>query len=95
MFYTMPQDPMQEHVAQELWNRLWRYHKPTQMWLMRDNTYAEPAQIGNEAERGYYVVFDYNVWKKVKKESVVRYEDLDNPTNPGRGVQRSFAPGGV
>jgi len=48
------------------------------MWLTRDSNYHEPISIGQEAERGYYIFFDYQSWKKVRREFVLRYADLDD-----------------
>jgi CCR4-NOT transcription complex subunit 2 len=78
IFYSMPRDVMQEVVAAELTNRNWRYHKVERMWLTRDVNYHEPISIGQEAERGYYIFFDYQSWKKVRREFVLRYADLDD-----------------
>ncbi|KAJ5911969.1 uncharacterized protein N7473_001272 [Penicillium subrubescens] len=79
IFYSMPRDIMQELVAEELMGRKWRYHKLERCWLTRDETYPGPVDVERGvSERGVYLLWDHTSWKKVRREFILRYEDLDN-----------------
>ncbi|KAJ5780323.1 hypothetical protein N7457_005483 [Penicillium paradoxum] len=89
IFYSMPRDIMQELVAEELMGRKWRYHKLERCWLTRDETYPGPVDVERGVtERGVYLLWDPTSWKKVRREFILRYEDLDNRLDPNRGVAR-------
>lgn len=63
----MPRDIMQELVAEELMGRKWRYHKIERAWLTRDDTYPNPVEVERGiSERGVYLWWDTNSWKKVR-----------------------------
>lgn len=67
IFYSMPRDIMQELVAEELMGRKWRYHKIERAWLTRDDTYPNPVEVERGiSERGVYLWWDTNSWKKVR-----------------------------
>ena len=86
MFYSMPRDYMQVLVAQELMERKWRYHIHEQMWMMRDDSVGGYAVSDDKsAEQGYYIWWDKNVWKKVRRAYTLRYADLDDMPNVGGG----------
>ncbi|KAJ5422304.1 hypothetical protein N7491_010749 [Penicillium cf. griseofulvum] len=89
IFYSMPRDIMQELVAEELMGRKWRYHKLERCWLTRDETYPGPVDVERGVtERGVYLLWDSSAWKKVRREFILRYEDLDNRLDPNRGAAR-------
>jgi len=44
-------------------NRNWRWHKKLKLWLTKDGEMV-PQPIGPGIERGYYVVWDPNTWRK-------------------------------
>ncbi|KAJ6030585.1 hypothetical protein N7460_010851 [Penicillium canescens] len=89
IFYSMPRDIMQELVAEELMGRKWRYHKLERCWLTRDETYPGPVDVERGvSERGVYLLWDPASWKKIRREFILRYEDLDNRLDPNRGVTR-------
>ncbi|OXV11696.1 hypothetical protein Egran_00540, partial [Elaphomyces granulatus] len=95
IFYSMPRDIMQELVAEELMGRKWRYHKVERCWLTRDDTYPGPVDVERGvSERGVYLWWDAPTWKKIRREFILRYEDLDNRLDPNRGISRtvSFPP---
>ena len=96
VFYSMPRDYMQVLVGQELMERKWRYHMREQMWMMRDESTPPPAQDdARTSEQGYYIWWDKNVWKKVRRAYTLRYEDLDEmPSMGNRRVQPGYS-GGV
>jgi CCR4-NOT transcription complex subunit 2 len=82
MFYSMPRDYMQVLVAQELMERKWRYHMHEQMWMMRDeNSGGYAYNDDRSSEQGYYIWWDKNVWKKVRRAYTLRYADLDDMPN--------------
>ncbi|QMW30000.1 hypothetical protein G4B84_005335 [Aspergillus flavus NRRL3357] len=89
IFYSMPRDIMQEVVAEELMGRKWRYHKIERCWLTRDETYPGPVDVERGvSERGIYLIWDPATWKKIRREFILRYEDLDNRMDPNRGLAR-------
>ncbi len=78
IFYSMPRDIMQELVAEELVGRRWRYHIKEKMWLTRDENSTAPQEVEPKvSEVGYYVWWDWRNWRRIRKQFVLRYEDLD------------------
>ncbi|KAK5806212.1 hypothetical protein VI817_000470 [Penicillium citrinum] len=89
IFYSMPRDITQELVAEELMGRKWRYHKLERCWLTRDETYPGPMDVERGvSERGVYLLWDPASWKKIRREFILRYEDLDNRLDPNRAMNR-------
>ncbi|KAL4807078.1 hypothetical protein BDV18DRAFT_136836 [Aspergillus unguis] len=89
IFYSMPRDVMQEVAAEELMGRKWRYHKIERCWLTRDEAYPGPRDIERGvSEQGVYLLWDPATWKKVRREFILRYEDLDNRMDPNRTLSR-------
>lgn len=79
IFYSSPKDLLQELVADELIGRKWRFHKGENMWVTRDENYPAPAEMEREiSEQGFYIWWDWKGWKKVRRQYILRYEDLDN-----------------
>ncbi|KAJ5907626.1 hypothetical protein N7495_000308 [Penicillium taxi] len=92
IFYSMPRDIIQELVAEELMGRKWRYHKLERCWLTRDETYPGPVDVERGvSERGVYLLWDPTTWKKIRREFCLRYDDLDNRLDLGRGLSRPVA----
>jgi CCR4-NOT transcription complex subunit 2 len=84
IFYSMPRDLMQVLVAEELIGRRWRYHKGEKMWLTRDESHELPREVEpGISEVGYYLWWDEKQWKKVRKQHLLRYEDLENDGDSG------------
>ena len=82
IFYDSPRDLTQEFVADELVGRKWRFHKGEKMWVTRDETYNSPVEVERGvSESGFYVWWDWKSWKKVRRQYVLRYEDLDDRAN--------------
>ncbi|GFF55703.1 NOT2 family protein [Aspergillus lentulus] len=89
IFYSMPRDIVQELAAEELMGRKWRYHKIERCWLTRDETYPGPVDVEPRvSERGVYLIWDPTTWKKIRREFILRYEDLDNRLDHNRGLAR-------
>ncbi|KKK17980.1 hypothetical protein P175DRAFT_0299800 [Aspergillus ochraceoroseus IBT 24754] len=89
IFYSMPRDIMQEVVAEELMGRKWRYHKIERCWLTRDEAYPGPVDVDRGvSERGVYLLWDPASWKKIRREFILRYEDLDNRMDANRSLSR-------
>ncbi|KAL2040439.1 hypothetical protein N7G274_006882 [Stereocaulon virgatum] len=65
IFYTQPQDILQEFAASELTVRNWRFHKGHQMWLTKNPSLGEPINMGPEKENGSYIFFNHNAWEKM------------------------------
>ena len=94
VFYTMPRDYMQIMVAQELMERKWRYHIQLKQWLMRDESTNPPVVLEDKvSEQGYYIFWDTEVWKKIRRPFTLRYEDLDD--QPSIGGRRLAGQAGV
>ncbi|KMP06358.1 VIP2 protein [Coccidioides immitis RMSCC 3703] len=92
IFYSMPRDIMQELVAEELMGRKWRYHKIERAWLTRDDSYPNPVEVERGiSERGVYLWWDTATWKKVRREFILRYADLDNRLDPARNFMRGMS----
>lgn len=75
IFYTKPNNYLQELASKQLNSRNWRFHKDLQLWLTKDSN-VEPIPQGNQSERGIYIFFDPSSWEKVKKEFVLQYLSL-------------------
>ncbi|KAK4176700.1 putative general negative regulator of transcription subunit [Triangularia setosa] len=76
IFYSCPRDFKQQLAAVELMNRNWRWHKRLQLWLTKDDQLV-PQTLSPNAERGYYIVWDKDVWRKERRELTLHYADLD------------------
>ena len=44
-------------------SRNWRWHKKLQVWLTKDE-HMTPQILSPNHERGYYIVWDTNNWRK-------------------------------
>lgn len=77
IFYTQPRDKLQEHAAQELTARNWRFHKSLGLWLTKEPG-IEPQLRTSSMERGTYVFWDSGRWERVKKIFELYYEDLED-----------------
>ena len=93
VFYSMPRDYMQVLVGQELMERKWRYHMREQMWMMRDeNSQGYAYNEDRTSEQGYYIWWDKNLWKKVRRAYTLRYEDLEDvPSVSNRRVPQGMS----
>lgn len=76
IFYAMPRDFMQEWAVQVLYDRGWRFHKDTKVWLTIDSE-APPTVRTPTYERGMFVYFDISSWEKIKKEFIITPDQLD------------------
>lgn len=65
IFYTMPLDALQQHAANALYGREWRYHKDLRVWVHRPGPEASRT---TGVERGVFTYFDTAQWKKQQKE---------------------------
>ncbi|KAK7541991.1 uncharacterized protein J3D65DRAFT_612213 [Phyllosticta citribraziliensis] len=77
IFYQNPRDVIQEVAAQELWNRDWRWHKELRQWMMKDQNFPQPQRLSDKQERGCYIFFDVNNWRRERRELLLDYEHLD------------------
>lgn len=69
IFYQYPRDIHQEIAAGELYSRDWRWHKELRQWMMKDPNFGAPMRINEKQERGYYVFFDVNNWRRERVSS--------------------------
>ncbi|KIW05853.1 hypothetical protein, variant [Verruconis gallopava] len=83
IFYDHPRDIAQELAAQQLYKRDWRWHKVMRCWMMKDpnqqmHGYGQgPIRLSDKSERGMYIFFDINNWRRERKEIVLNFDDLD------------------
>lgn len=76
IFYSCPRDYKQQLAAMELMSRNWRWHKRLQLWLTKDEQLV-PQTLSVNTERGYYIVWDKDLWRKERRELTLHYADLD------------------
>lgn len=77
IFYTMPKDVLQEHAANALFKRDWRWHTELRQFMQKDATNAQqPTRISDKEERGYYIFFDVNSWRRERREFVLNYDHM-------------------
>ncbi|PHH65331.1 hypothetical protein CDD81_2743 [Ophiocordyceps australis] len=82
IFYSCPTDAKQQLAAVELHSRNWRWHKKLQIWLTKDE-HMTPQILSPNHERGFYIVWDTNNWRKDRREFTLHYGDLDTALNQG------------
>ncbi|KAF8464024.1 hypothetical protein BDZ91DRAFT_730577 [Kalaharituber pfeilii] len=76
IFYTMPQDIMQEVVATELTSRNWRYHTGVRLWLTKEPG-STPTQLSDTSEKGTYIFWDPTIWDRHRREWILDYTMLE------------------
>eukprot|EP00041_Stephanoeca_diplocostata_P021612 m.505914 g.505914 ORF g.505914 m.505914 type:complete len:561 (-) comp21867_c0_seq4:804-2486(-) len=76
VFYGMPGDVCQAVAAVILYERHWRYHQEQKIWITRAPG-VEPTQKTSTFERGTYIYFDIGQWKKVSKDFILQYDQLE------------------
>ncbi|KAL3084331.1 hypothetical protein niasHT_020009 [Heterodera trifolii] len=92
LFYNCPGEVYQVAAATELYSRDWRFHKVERVWLMRAPFSAPPREIGGTYERCSYLVFDPIQWRRIPREMVLEYKDLEGkPSVPGTGQSSASA----
>lgn len=77
LFYMFPDDMLQIAAAIELHSREWRYHKQEKVWITRAPGIA-PSEKTNTYERGTYYIFDAHLWRRVPREFVLQYDQLES-----------------
>ena len=77
LFYMFPEDMLQIAAAIELYSREWRYHKQEKVWITRALGIA-PSEKTNTYERGTYYIFDAHLWRRVPREFVLQYDQLES-----------------
>ena len=63
IFYSRPLDKAQHKAAQVLHSRNWRWHRKHHVWLTKDEQ-LPPTLVTQNYERGYYIVWDAQNWRK-------------------------------
>ncbi|KAL7071289.1 hypothetical protein ACQ4LE_009548 [Meloidogyne hapla] len=85
LFYNCPGEVYQVAAASELYARDWRFHKIERFWLQRAAFSAPPREIGGTYERCQYNAFDPIQWRRVPREMILEYKDLEGkPSVPGQ-----------
>lgn len=90
LFYMFPNDILQIAASSELYHREWRYHKDDKVWITRSNRML-PAEKTATYERGTYIYFDPNTWRKVAKEFFLEYERLETKQGAGTNATSTTA----
>ncbi|KAF4975828.1 hypothetical protein FZEAL_7447 [Fusarium zealandicum] len=85
IFYSCTADVKQQLAAVELHSRNWRWHKKLQLWLTKDE-HMTPQILSPNHERGFYIVWDANNWRKERREFTLHYGDLDTTLNQAQPV---------
>ncbi|PTD04598.1 hypothetical protein HYE67_003310 [Fusarium culmorum] len=80
IFYSCTADVKQQMAAVELHSRNWRWHRKMELWLTKDE-HMTPQILSPNHERGFYIVWDPNNWRKDRKEFTLHYGDLDTTLN--------------
>ena len=60
--------------------------------MMKDTSLAQPVRVSERSERGFYIFFDANNWRRERREYVLSYDDLDQ--RHGSAIA-SGQPGGI
>lgn len=81
IFYQYPRDILQEIAAQELYNRDWRWHIKLQQWMMKDPDLPAPIRLSPKEERGWYLFFDVNNWRRERVCALTLYKTVLDPTS--------------
>jgi CCR4-NOT transcription complex subunit 2 len=76
IFYENPRDVKQEQAAQTLIKRDWRWHTTLQQWMMKDASMGVPHRINDKQERGVYIFFDVNNWRRERREFLLNYDEM-------------------
>ena len=61
IFYSLPRDVLQAYAAQELYDRLWRYHATLKQWFLRT------PSTGTDSVPGF-LYFDTGCWERRRFE---------------------------
>ncbi|KXL45403.1 MAG: hypothetical protein FE78DRAFT_121829, partial [Acidomyces sp. 'richmondensis'] len=77
IFYSQPRDLAQQRAATELERRDWRWHRLIRQWLRRDSP-PSAGGVGPTSEKGVYVFFDAQNWRRIRREFVLEHEELDS-----------------
>ncbi|TMS39000.1 hypothetical protein L596_005604 [Steinernema carpocapsae] len=93
IFYNICGESHQIVAATELFARGWRYLKPQMIWITRSQ-FAVTEQTQTQ-ERAIYTYFDKQLWRKMSKEMIICYTDIDGrptfPTGATEPVQGGLA----
>ncbi|UVC50032.1 CCR4-NOT transcription complex subunit 3 [Theileria orientalis] len=74
IFYYFPNTFQQQMAGRELMRLSWRYHKKHATWYKR---HEEPVKVTETFEKGTYIYFDPEEWKKsVKSDFTFYYNQL-------------------
>ena len=87
IFYNMPRDTLQAYAATELYNRDWRYHKDLKLWFTKAS-----RQGSADTQKGQYIYFDINEWKKKLFTQVAVPNDAGAPTDDDAAHEAAAGP---
>ncbi|VDM98520.1 unnamed protein product, partial [Onchocerca ochengi] len=91
LFYNYPGEEYQIAAAHELYVRDWRYNKVERIWLRRLN-FGSVIQQTTVFEKGTYNVFDPEHWRKVPRDMIVEYKDLEEQPELPPNMKIFFEP---
>jgi len=82
LFYNCPGEVYQVAAAAELFQRDWRFHKTERVWITRAPFSNPPREHTGNYEKCSYHVFDPTQWKKVPRELLLEYKELEGRPTP-------------
>jgi hypothetical protein len=80
LFYNCPSEVYQLAAASELYDRDWRFHKTERVWIMRAPN--PPREHTGSYEKSSYNIFDPSQWRKIPREMIIEYKDLEGKPCP-------------
>jgi hypothetical protein len=75
VFYMYCGDLMQMQASAMLYDRDWRFHKEKRIWITKVPG-VEAHHKTPTFEKGFYLYFDVQQWKKVQAEMTIEYNKL-------------------
>ncbi len=80
LFYFYCGDLIQLQAAAALFDKDWRFHKEKRIWLTKVPGH-EPQEKKVEYEKGLYLIFEPNQWRKLTIELTIEYSKLAEKTH--------------
>lgn len=80
-------DLIQLQAACVLYDKDWRYHVDKRVWLTKVQG-LQPQIKTQEYEKGFYIVFDAQQWKRLQMEMTIEYAKLAEKPNLAAYAQR-------
>jgi len=82
LFYNCPGEVYQVAAASELFQRDWRFHKTERLWITRSPFSNPPREHTGSYEKCSYLAFEPTQWRRIPREMVLEYKELEGKPNP-------------